>query len=147
MRYNHIGDTMQYKRKMGIDYGDKRIGVAFSDLLGMLASPYEVYQNNDQKSSLEHLIKLCKEKEVDEIIIGYPLNMQGEENERTKLTKEFGEKLKKLSGLPVYYQDERLSSFEAEELLKAKGMNWEKRKEVLDMFSAQIILQDYLNNK
>ena len=146
--YNWLGDTkMQYRRKMGIDYGDKRIGIAFSDLLGMISSAYQVLQNKDEQSSLQFLSKLAKEKEVDLIVMGLPLNMQGQENERTIITRDFGEKLSRMSGLKVVYEDERLSSVEADEILIGQKMKWEDRKKFIDMFSAQVILQSYLDNK
>ena len=138
---------MQYKRKMGLDYGDKRIGIAFSDLLGLIASAYEVYQNNNEEETLNYLCKLAKDKDVDEIILGLPLNMEGEENPRTTITRDFGKKLQEKSGLPVIYEDERLTSVEADEMLKARKMSWEKRKEIIDKVSAELILQSYLSNK
>lgn len=138
---------MQYKRKMGIDYGDKRIGIAMTDLLCMFASAFEVYQNKDMEKSVEYIAKLAHDNDVDEIVIGLPLNMQGEENERTLVTREFGEKLSNLTGLKVVYEDERLTSVEADEILIQKKIKWEKRKELIDMVSAELILQSYLNNK
>ena len=147
MRYNQIGDKMQYRRKMGIDYGDKRIGIAFTDLLGLISSAYDVYENKNTETSLSYLSELAKEKNVDEIVIGLPLSMDGSENERTAVTKSFGEKLSNLSGIKVVYEDERLSSYEAEEILKEAKLPWEKRKQILDKISAQVILQSYLNNK
>jgi len=139
---------MQYKRKMGLDYGDRRIGIAFSDLLGMISSAYEVYQNKDETQTLNYLCKLVKEKDVDEIVLGLPLNMEGEENPRTEITRDFGKKLQEQSGVKVVYEDERLTSVEADEMLKERHMSWEKRKEIIDMVSAELILQSYLlNNK
>ena len=137
---------MQYRRKMGIDYGDRRIGIAMTDLLCMIASAYEMYQNDDIEKSVEYISKLAHDNSVDEIIVGLPLNMEGEENERTKVTRTFGEKLAKKSGLPVTYEDERLSSVEAEEILKKFEKDWQKRKAKLDMYSAQVILQSYLDS-
>lgn len=137
---------MQYRRKMGIDYGDKRIGIAFSDLLCVISTAYDIIKNDDKQKTLEVLANLAKEREVDEIIIGLPLNMQGEENERTQVTREFGEKLKNLTNLEVKYEDERLSSVEAEEILKEAGLGWEERKKLIDKFAAQVILQSYLDN-
>lgn len=137
---------MQYKRKMGIDYGDKRIGIAFSDLLCVISSAYDVIKNDDEQKSLKILADLAKVKEVDEIIIGLPLNMQGEENERTKVTREFGEELSKLTGLVVKYEDERLSSVEADEILADAGYSWEERKKLIDKVAAEVILQSYLDN-
>ena len=138
---------MQYKRKMGLDYGDKRIGIAFSDLLGLIASAYEVYQNNNEEETLNYLCKLAKDKDVDQIILGLPLNMEGEENPRTIITRDFGKKLQEKSGLPVIYEDERLTSVEADEMLKSRKMSWKKRKEIIDKVSAELILQSYLSNK
>lgn len=139
---------MQYSRKMGIDYGDKRIGIAFTDLLCVLANPYEVYKNVDEEQTLQHIKDLAKEMQVSEIILGLPLNMDGTEGERTCVTKQFGNKLAEFTNLPIIYVDERLSSYEAEEMLKDQGVkSWEKRKEMLDMVSAQVILQTYLNAK
>ena len=132
---------------MGLDYGDRRIGIAFSDLLGLIASAYEVYKNTDQDTTIKYLTNLAKQQDVDEIVLGLPLNMQGEENERTQVTREFGAKLQNYSGISVVYEDERLTSVEADELLKERRLSWEKRKELLDKVSAQLILQSYLDNK
>ncbi len=136
---------MQRTRKMGIDYGDRRIGVAMTDALCIISSPYEVFENHSQEQSLEHLNKLIKEFNVDEVAMGLPLNMDGSEGERAKIHREFGEKLASLSGVKVEYVDERLTSAEAEEILIQSKVRREKRKELIDKISAQIILQTYLN--
>ena len=136
---------MRYTRKMGIDYGDKRIGVALTDALCIISSPYEVFQNQSMQQSINHIDKLIKEFDVDEVALGLPLNMDGTEGERAKLHREFGEALANFSGVKVFYVDERLTSAEADELLIASGVRREKRKELIDKISAQIILQTYLN--
>lgn len=136
---------MQRTRKMGIDYGDKRIGVAMTDALCIISSPYEVFENRSQKASLQHLAELIKQFNVDEVAMGLPLNMDGSEGERAKIHRAFGEKLAKLSGVKVDYVDERLTSAEAEEILIQSKVRREKRKELIDKLSAQIILQTYLN--
>lgn len=136
---------MRYTRKMGIDYGDKRIGIALTDALCIISSPYEVFQNQSMQQSINHIDKLIKEFDVDEVALGLPLNMDGTEGERAKLHREFGEALANFSGVKVFYIDERLTSAEAEELLIASGVRREKRKELIDKISAQIILQTYLN--
>ena len=136
---------MQLTRKMGIDYGDKRIGIALTDALCIISSPYEVFQNVSREKSLEHLLKLIKEFNVDEIAMGLPLNMDGSEGERAKIHREFGEELAKISNIKVSFVDERLTSAEAEEILISSGVRREKRKELIDKISAQIILQTYLN--
>ena len=136
---------MSYKRKMGIDYGDKRIGIAFTDFLLTIASPYEVYKTVSEEEDLKYLANLAKKQEADEIVFGLPLNMDGTEGERAEVTKAFGEKLGNLSGLKIAYVDERLTSLEAEEILISAGVKWEKRKELIDKISAQLILESYLN--
>jgi putative Holliday junction resolvase len=137
---------MQKHRKMGIDYGDRRIGIALSDALCIISSPYEVYQNRGQEDALAHIDKLIKDFDVDAVAMGLPLNMDGTEGERAKIHREFGEKLAGLSGVKVVYIDERLTSAEAEEILISSGVRREKRKELIDKISAQIILQSYMNN-
>lgn len=132
---------------MGIDYGDKRIGVALSDLLCIISSPYEVFINKGEEESLKHLNKIIKENDVDEIAMGLPLNMDGSEGERARLHREFGQKLSDFSGVTVHFVDERLTSAEAEEILISSGVRREKRKELIDKLSAQIILQTFIDNK
>ena len=136
---------MTYKRKMGIDYGDKRIGIAFTDFLCTISSPYEVYKTVSEEKDLEYLCNLAKSQEADEIVFGLPLNMDGTEGERAEITRAFGEKLSQKSGLKVVYVDERLTSMEAEDILISAGVRREKRKEIIDKISAQLILQSYLN--
>ena len=138
---------MQRTRKMGVDYGDKRIGVALTDALCIISSPYEVFQNLSPEQSLQHLNDLIKQFNVDEVAMGLPLNMDGSEGERAKLHREIGQKLSELSGVKVAFVDERLTSAEAEEILISSGVRREKRKELIDKISAQIILQTFINSK
>ena len=130
---------------MGIDYGDVRIGIAFTDFLCTISSPYEVYKTISEEDDLEYLCKLAKQQEVDEIVFGLPLNMDGTEGERAEITRAFGEKLSQKSGLKVVYVDERLTSMEAEDILISAGVRREKRKEIIDKISAQLILQSFLD--
>ena len=136
---------MQYYRKMGLDFGKSRIGVAFSDLSGTIASADHIYKSKSEEDDLKYLSSLAKEKSVDLIVFGLPLNTDGSESEMSQVVKTFAEKLKKLSNIEVAFQDERFTSIEAEEYLKEAGLKWEKRKELLDKVSAQIILQNYLD--
>ena len=132
-------------RKMALDYGEVRIGIAFSDMLNIIASSYETYTRRDLESDLDYLAKLAKEKEVDEIVIGLPKNMDGTEGERAMATREFGDKLQEATKLKIKYFDERLTSVSAEKLLIEADMRREKRKQVIDKISATIILQNYLD--
>lgn len=135
------------KRYICLDYGDRRIGIAFSDLTGTIASAYEVYERTSLEEDLQYLVNLIQNQGATKIIIGLPLNADGSEGQRTVLTKEFGKQLKDRCGLEVDYCDERYSSLEADELLKRTKKSWQERKKILDMVAAQIILQDYLNTK
>ena len=132
-------------RKMALDYGEVRIGIAFSDLLNIIANGYETYTRKDIEKDLDDLAKLCTEKEVDTIVIGLPINMDGTEGERAVATREFAEKLKSKTNLPIKFLDERLTSVSAEKLLIEADMRREKRKQVIDKISATIILQNYLD--
>ena len=120
---------MQYGRIMGIDYGRVRIGIALTDLLKTIASPYEVYKSVSRKKDIEYFVKLIKEKEVDKIVL-----------------RAFGDELEKASNVPVVYQDERLSSVEAENYLLDGDLRRDKRKNLIDKVSASIILEDYLRS-
>ncbi len=136
---------MQYKRKMGLDFGKARIGVAFSDLSSTIASADHVRKSQGEENDLNYFANLIKEKSVDKVVFGLPLKTDGTESEMSLIVRSFAEKLEKVSGVQVCFQDERLTSFEAEEYLKEAGIKWEKRKELLDKVSAQIILQNYLD--
>lgn len=138
---------MQQQRKMGVDYGDKRIGIAFTDPLNIICSPFEVYKNVGEEDALVHLNKLIKEYNVDEVAMGLPLNMDGTEGERAIKHRAFGEKLAQISGVKVHFVDERLTSAEAEDFLIKSRVRREKRKEIIDKIAAQIILQTFMNSK
>ena len=138
---------MQYKRIMCLDYGDVRIGIAFSDLLKTIASPYDTYTRRTLEQDLDYFYNLAKEKEVDTVVIGLAYNMDGTIGERITLTKQFGELLKAKLNLPVEYVDERLSSVEAEDILAEAHIPAIKRKGLIDKIAAGIILQNYLNSK
>ncbi len=130
---------------MALDYGEVRIGIAMTDLLQTIASPFETYKRKDIEKDLNFLSELAKNNSVVKIVIGLPLNMDGSEGDRAKATREFGEKLKDRCGLEIEYIDERLTSVEAEEILIESGMRREKRKEVIDKIAASLILESYLN--
>ena len=137
---------MQYKKIMCLDYGDARIGIAFSDYLHMLSNPFETYTSVGEQKDIEYLTNLARQNDVGLIVIGMPYSLDGSQNVRTEVTTNFGQKLFEHSGIQVVYQDERLSSYEAEEILKQKKVAPKDRKLQLDKLSAAIILEAYLNN-
>ncbi len=134
-------------RTMGIDFGLKRIGIALSDETKFLASPYSTYKTKEPNTDIDYFLTLIKEKNVDEIVCGLPLNTAGVEQTIAKQTREFMSKLSEKSNIKVEFVDERMSSVMAEDYLKLREKDWRKRKEKLDAVSATIILQDYLDSK
>ena len=136
---------MQYKRFMGLDYGNSRIGIAFLDYTATIATADSIYKSRGQEEDLNYLSSYAKENDVSGIVLGLPLNADGTESEMSLKVKDFGKALEDYSQIKVFYQDERYTSFEAEEYLKEAGLKWEDRKNLLDKVTAQIILQNYLD--
>ena len=134
-------------KTMGIDFGLARIGIAFSDDTKFLATPFITYKRKTEDVDILYILNLVKEKNVDEIVCGLPLNMQGEEQEIAKLTRQFMQKVAEQSNIKIEFVDERLSSSMAEDMLRQTEKDWKKRKEKLDAVAASIILQDYLDYK
>ena len=125
---------------LGIDYGEKKIGLAESE--GMLAAPLGVIKIDDQESALGTIKKICQEKNIQEIVIGLPLNERDTTGMRR--IKEFGEKLGCKIGLPIFFQDETMSSDEARQKMIEAGKKMKARR-TDDAFAAAIILQEYLD--
>lgn len=132
-------------RSLGIDFGDARIGLALSDSMGIIASGLEVHKVKSMSESADYIADLAKKHDVGVLVIGLPLNMDGSSGPRCEKTKEFASMLKEKSGLKVEFVDERLTTVESEKVLIEAGKSREKRKEIIDMISAVIILQNYLN--
>ena len=130
---------------MGIDFGLSRIGIALSDDTKFLASPHETYTRKGEEQDVSHILDIIRRNNVDEIICGLPLNMEGKEERIATLTREFMGKVEKGANIQVIFVDERLSSVMAEEMLKQTERDWKKRKAKLDAVAASIILQDYLD--
>lgn len=137
------------KRKVALDVGDVRIGVAVSDMLGITANPRETYVRKGKtfKDDINYFVKYAKEEDADAFVIGLPMNMDGTEGPRAEVTREFGEALKEASGLQVIYVDERLTTVSAERMLIGADVRREKRKQVIDKVAATIILQSYLDGQ
>lgn len=136
-------------RILGLDYGDKTVGVAVSDPFGWTAQGLEIIRRNSEneyKQSLKRIEELIKEFEVKTIVLGYPKNMDNSEGSRCEKTKAYKERLeKRFNDIPVVLWDERLSTVMAEGYLKEAGFNNVQRKGVIDKMAAVNILQGYLN--
>lgn len=136
------------KHKIALDVGDVRIGVAVSDLLGITANPRETYvrKKGDIQADIAYFCDYAKREDADAFVLGLPKNMDGSEGDRAVVTREFGDMLFEASGIPVYYQDERLTTVSAERMLIDADVRRDKRKKVIDKVAATIILQSYLDS-
>lgn len=135
---------------MGLDYGSKTIGVAISDELGLTAQPVETIERNGEnklRKSLARISEIVKEKNIQKIVVGLPVNMSGKCGERVTRTLEFVEKLKLRVEIPIVMQDERLTTVEANEILSESGVKWEERKRYIDQIAASIILKEYMEGQ
>jgi len=130
---------------MGLDYGDVRIGISISDLMGIIANSYETYTRLELEKDIKHIVDLIKLKEVDTVVIGLPINMNGTSGIRVDKTKEFAQKLSQYTDAKIVFLDERLTSVSAEKILINADVRRENRKLYIDQVSASIILQDYLD--
>ena len=133
-------------RWLAIDHGTKKIGLAFSDELEILASPFAVWPQEDERT-LERLARLCKEEGVQVLAIGLPRHKDGAESVTAPAARAFGEDLAARTGLPVRFVNEHLSSAEAERLLRERGVKPEKRKAMLDAAAAAVILAELLDER
>jgi putative Holliday junction resolvase len=132
-------------RYLAIDYGTKRTGLAICDAAETIASPLAVLHG--QKGLLKKIAEIVETESVEAIVLGLPLNMDGTEGPQTKLVRKFAEQLKKHLSIPVYFQDERLSSFGAEEKLSPADFTIKKRKKRIDAVAAAEILEAFLEQK
>ena len=139
-------------RALGIDYGRRRIGLALSDPTGLLARPWKaIAAAGGAPSHIAAILAAevaalqAEEDGLSAVALGYPRKLNGEPNEQTAAVEIFAAVLRPLVGVPVFLQDERLSSREAERMLARSEKDWRKRKPLLDAASAAVILQDYLD--
>jgi len=132
-------------RILGIDFGDRRIGLALSDELGLTAQPLGGVSTEADGGHLRELARLCQERGVEEVVVGLPRNMDGSLGERACVTLEFVEALRGELDIPVETWDERLTTIQAERSLQARGLTHKRRKARRDTVAAQLILQGYLD--
>ena len=128
---------------MALDVGTKRIGVALSDYLQVIANPCTCIQREPEQKAIEEITKIAKENRVEKIVVGVPYNMDGTLGFQGENCIEFSQKL---IGFDIILEDERLTSEEAEERLKSRKVDFRKNKGLVDIESACIILEQYLGN-
>lgn len=135
-------------RAMSLDVGTKTIGVAASDLMMMIAGGVETIRRTSPQKDFERLTQLVKEYEVDTLVVGYPKNMNGSVGERAQMCEAFAEELRQhFPDVKVVLWDERLSTVAAEKVLVDADMRRKKRRQVIDMMAAVVILQNYLDRR
>lgn len=135
-------------RAMALDLGDRRVGIAMSDLMKMIANGYETYyRSGDESRDIEYIKRLVVDNNVDEVVIGLPINMDGTEGVRVDKSREFGQKLGEVIDAKIFFEDERLTTVSAERVLIEGDVRRDKRKTVIDMVAATIILQAFLDKR
>lgn len=131
-------------RIMGVDYGDARTGVAVSDLLCTLVGSAVVVPSRNREKAIGDIVRMVREMEVGEIVVGLPRNMDGTEGSRAQLCREFAQALQEASGVPVTMWDERRTTVEAHNILSQHNYHGKKRKDTVDAVAASLILEGYL---
>jgi len=133
-------------RILGIDYGDRTIGLAVSDKMLITAQALQSYKVKNKEEDFQFFKNLASKYNITEIVIGLPLRMDGSEGSRVKKTKHFASWLKKSLDIPVIYWDERLTTKQALRIMREKRLSNKKKKELVDQISAVLILSTYLNS-
>ena len=131
-------------RALGIDFGEKRVGLALSDRSNLIASPYKTLQYISENDLISEIKKIVIDKEIGVCVIGLPLNMKGEDSDQTKKVRRFKNLLSILE-LPIIYEDERFSSIIAKNSLVLQNVKTGHNKSEIDRTAAAIILQQYLD--
>jgi putative Holliday junction resolvase len=132
-------------RALAIDLGAKRIGIAVSDALGITVRPVETIRCRSLDLDLARVRFLAEDLEAEAVVVGLPLRMDGSEGDASTRVMRFVERLRKELRVPVITHDERLTSYEAEQMMISRGVKRKARRERSDQFAAMIILQDYLS--
>lgn len=136
-----------FQAVLGFDYGEKRLGVAVSDLLRTVATSHKIILRQNWENDLQQICEIIREKEIGGIVYGLPLQMDGQEGSMAKAVKEFAAKVHEATKLPYCFWDERLSSAAVEKfLIKEADLSRAKRKKILDASAAAYILQGALDS-
>lgn len=143
----HPAEVPPPSRILALDVGKKRIGLAVSDELGLTAQGIETLQRDRIREDLEKLRNIAEKWRVGLLLVGKPLHMSGDESRQSEYTREFAERLGNHLGLPVVFWDERLTSAEAERLLREGGATLAQRKKAVDRMAAVLLLESYLEHR
>jgi putative Holliday junction resolvase len=146
-RRTREGSESPAGRTLAFDFGDRRIGIAVSDPMGMAARPLMTLTRTTWPLDLERIHAIIREHEVRRIVVGMPLDMDGRRGVRARVTESFIERIKGATGLPVIAWDERLTTVQAQRILIAGDVRRERRRQVIDQVAAVILLQSYLDSQ
>ncbi|GAB7023544.1 Holliday junction resolvase RuvX [Salidesulfovibrio brasiliensis] len=133
-------------RVLAIDFGTRRVGLAISDPTGTLASPYKTIERSTRDALFDELLEIIQKEAVQTVVVGLPLSLDGEDTLTTRQARNFADSLARRIEQPVHLVDERLSSAEAENELRAAGLKRKKKKMALDQQAATVILRTWLEN-
>jgi putative Holliday junction resolvase len=134
-------------RILGLDFGDRNIGLALSDPLEFTAQPFGQYRLSEEGENKKYFTELVQKYKIEEVVVGIPLRMDGSPGTRAQKTKEFAAWLEKAVGCPVVFWDERLTTRQALGIMEEQKINWKTKKEVEHQISAALILQSYLDHR
>ena len=134
-------------RVLGIDYGERRIGLALSDPMGIIAKPLKIIDRKKTIDYISEILNTSEEKKVNIIVVGLPITLKGKQSKQTEVVQKFIEKLTQLGKIPVLPVDERLSSISAKKSLQLQGVKTGHEKGRVDETAAAIILQEYLDSQ
>ncbi|MBT3168889.1 MAG: Holliday junction resolvase RuvX [Candidatus Cloacimonetes bacterium] len=137
---------MENFRLMGMDYGEVRIGIAISDPLQIFSKPYKVLQNNENDVFGE-ISEIIEKENVEKIILGLPVNFDGNDTQKTKEVREFAKILQTKIKVPLEFSDERYTSADANDLLKKMGYSPQEGRKHIDKIAAALILKNYLETR
>jgi putative holliday junction resolvase len=140
-------DQQRPGRVLALDVGKKRIGLAVSDELGITAQGIETLERTRIRDDLQNLKQIAAQWDVRMLLVGSPLHMSGSESRQSKYTREFADRLQQHLGLPLIFWDERLTSVEAERMLRETGASLDRRKRAVDRLAAVLLLESYLANQ
>lgn len=132
-------------RYLAVDYGRKRTGLALCDVAETIASPLTVLTGH--KRLIEQIVEIIRSEQIDAVVLGLPLNMDDSEGPQAKHVRDFADRFKKHTEVPICFHDERLSSFEAEKKLAGTQMTHRSKKKRIDAIAAAAILQSFLEQK
>ena len=145
--YNHAVSSSLPGRILALDVGARTIGLAVSDPLGITAQGLDTLRRTNKRSDLAHLESLLREYRVAEIVVGYPLKMSGQAGAQAEKVSAFAEELRRRFGLPVHLWDERLTSAEANRVIRQSEISIRRRGQAVDRLAAVLILQNFLESR